>query len=121
MKTKTKSKSKQVIIIKEVSKIFKPTISFFWFLKRPYFTNYFTVKYEYWNFPNTKSICPPSKRKSEKVYGREVVKVEKKNVDYVYGHHQIITYNNKTYDLNNELDFETLHHNLEVECALNKI
>lgn len=118
---KTKSKSKQVIIVNEVSKIIKPSNTFFWFMNGQHFTNYFTVKYVYLNFPKTKSICPPSKRKSEKVYGQEKISKLVKDIDYVFGSREIITYNNKKYDLTNELDFETLHHNLEVECALNNI
>lgn len=118
---KTKSKSKQVIIVKEVSKIIKPSNTFFWFMNGQHFTNYFTVKYVYLNFPKTKSICPSSKRKSEKVYGQEKISKLVKDIDYVFGSREIITYNNKKYDLTNELDFETLHHNLEVECALNNI
>ena len=118
---KTKSKSKRVIIVKEVSKIIKPETFNFWFIGQPHFTNYFTVKYVYLNFPNTKSICPPSKKKSEKVYGQEKISKLVKDIDYVFGRKEIITYNNKKYDLTNELDFETLHHNLEVECALNNI
>lgn len=120
---KTKSKSKPVRIVKTVSKIIHPETKGFWFmnLRSLYFSDYFCVQYVYLNFPKTKSICPPSKKKSDKIYGQEVVKKEVKNVDYVYGRQQIITYNNKTYDLTNRIDFETLHHNLEVECALNNI
>lgn len=118
---KTKSKSKPVRIVKTVSKIIHPETKGFWFMNGQHFTNYFTVKYVYLNFPKTKSICPPSKRKSEKVYGQEKISKLVKDIDYVFGSKEIITYNNKKYDLTNELDFETLHHNLEVECALNNI
>lgn len=83
---------------------------------------YFTVTYSYYNIPKRITPwCPQSKKKSDKVYGVETIKHKTEDKVYVFGSPVTVTFNGKLYNLANELEFDMLHHDLDVECTLNNL
>lgn len=114
-------KKKSKVRVKYISDIIKTNIFFLGYYKfdvKPYFM----VDYEYYNQPKqVNTFMPPSKKKADKIYGREVLKTKVVNAKYTLGENRLIKYNGQTYDLSKEVEFNRLHHNLETEYALGNL
>jgi len=84
--------------------------------------NILLFKYSYYNIPKRITPwCPQSKKKSDKVYGVETIKHKTEDKVYVFGSPVTVTFNGKLYNLASELEFDMLHHDLDVECTLKNL